>query len=795
MRRRAVLSTILRCAAGCLFLALSSAACDSGDGGSSADATVSDDTGQDAATDQEPAGDAHTNEDTAPEFLPDLCVPDCEPGYSCDEGFCAPNCALLCAGMECGTAGTDGECPCGDCGDCGDCQAPFCADGACGCEPEDGPCDDDDQCTEDDVCADGACIGLAEKNCDDGNACTADGCEEGFCWHDPGAMQDATCDDGNPCTGPDICAVGICAGPLLPPEEAPDGECLCEEDEDCAPIEDGDVCNGTLACVVPEDANSGTCQVDLATIPDCDDEIDCTADICEPQVGCQNTPDDGGCDDGVDCTVDVCDPVEGCQSSTDDGGCDDGVPCTVDVCDPVEGCLAAPDDGGCDDGIACTVENCDPVEGCLAAPDDGLCDDGVACTADACDPVEGCLATPDNALCDDGVACTNDVCEPLVGCQSTPDDMLCDDNVGCTLDHCDAVDGCEFIPSDPLCEDGIPCTADSCHPQDDCLHSPDDDLCDDGISCTLDACTPGQGCTHQPDHGFCADEFDCTVDSCDALQGCKYLTYDSLCDDNVDCTADACLAGQGCVFTPQDGTCDDGIGCTVDSCHPQNDCVNQPEDAICEDNNDCTADTCSPTLDCVHTPQNEGNNCGEGGAVCDGGECLFNCDGAGQWEWIDSKGIDTSHQIAQVIVPEDDGYLQSVELLIWASQAGGVLADLKIDVVTLSGGAPTGTVLQSASLSPWMLPTTPEEGLTFIFFNPAPPLTAGQPVALRLSSPGTTGGLPHNGYHWAVSCEAFGMPDVYPPGQLFTAGPGPWTAEACDAFFLLYLKQTSPCGE
>ena len=762
MRRYAVSTTILRYVVACLLLALSSVACDgSGAGGVGADAAVSDDRGgQDATTDQGPDDDAPAAEDTTPDLLPDLCDPDCagrtcgdngcggscgdcEPGYACEEGICAPNCALLCVGMECGTAGTDGECSCGDCGDCGDCQTPLCADGACGCEPVDGPCDDDDLCTEDDVCADGVCVGLTEKNCDDGNACTADGCEEGFCWHDPGAMQGAACDDGNPCTGPDICDAGTCGGPLLPPEEAPAGECLCDEDEDCAPLEDGDVCNGTLACVVPEDADNGTCQVDPATIPDCDDGIDCTADTCKPQGGCQNAPDDGLCDDGVDCTVDVCEPQSGCQNTTNDGLCDDGVPCTVDACDPMEGCLAAPDDGLCDDGVPCTVDGCDPTEGCLAAPDDGLCDDGVSCT----------------------------------------------------LDHCDAIDGCESLPSDPLCDDGIPCTADSCHPQDDCLHSPNDDLCDDEVSCTLDACTPGQGCTHQPNHGTCADSFDCTVDICDVLQGCQYQTYDSLCDDNVDCTADACLAGQGCVFTPQDGACDDGIGCTADSCHPVDGCVNQPQDAVCVDANDCTADTCSPTLDCVHTPQNEGSTCGDGGAICDGGECLYNCDGPGQWEWINSRGIDTSHQVAQVIVPETDGYLQSVDLLIWASQAGGVLADLKVDVVEMSGGTPTGTVLSSVSLQSWMLPTTSTEGTTFIFFDPSPPITAGQPVALRLSSPGTTWGLPINGYHWAVSCEAFGMPDVYPPGQLFTASPSPWASEACDAFFQLYLKQLTPCSD
>jgi hypothetical protein len=50
---------------------------------------------------------------------------------------------------------------------------------------------------------------------------------------------------------------------------------------------------------------------------DCDDNVDCTADSCDPFAGCENTPEDSACDDGIDCTVDSCDPVTGCSNAWD----------------------------------------------------------------------------------------------------------------------------------------------------------------------------------------------------------------------------------------------------------------------------------------------------------------------------------------------------------------------------------------------------------------------------------------------------------------------------------------------
>jgi hypothetical protein len=53
--------------------------------------------------------------------------------------------------------------------------------------------------------------------CDDGNACTVDGCDPASgCTAVPGS---GTCDDGNPCTAEDACSGGVCSGvPVVVPE-------------------------------------------------------------------------------------------------------------------------------------------------------------------------------------------------------------------------------------------------------------------------------------------------------------------------------------------------------------------------------------------------------------------------------------------------------------------------------------------------------------------------------------------------------------------------------------------------
>jgi subtilisin family serine protease len=106
----------------------------------------------------------------------------------------------------------------------------------------------------------------------------------------------------------------------------------CLSDAACS---DNNACNGIETC------RSGSC---VAGTPlNCDDANPCTADACDPLVGCLHTPAANGtaCSDGNACTV-----GDTCQAGVCAGGaavnCDDGDACTTDTCDPAAGCQHIP---------------------------------------------------------------------------------------------------------------------------------------------------------------------------------------------------------------------------------------------------------------------------------------------------------------------------------------------------------------------------------------------------------------------------------------------------------------------
>ncbi len=125
----------------------------------------------------------------------------------------------------------------------------------------------------------------------------------------------------------------------------------------------------------------------------CDDANPCTADTCQPKVGCVHVQLGSPCDDGNPCTAgDVCaagackagTAVSGCVCKPGAGqGCDDANPCTVDTCDAKLGCKHAPLAGGvaCDDGNACTSKTrCDG--GTCAPPPEAAVSDAGGATVD-----------------------------------------------------------------------------------------------------------------------------------------------------------------------------------------------------------------------------------------------------------------------------------------------------------------------------------------------------------------------------------------------------------------------------
>jgi hypothetical protein len=107
-------------------------------------------------------------------------------------------------------------------------------------------------------------------------------------------------------------------------------------------------------------------------------------DAAEARAPCAR---DSECDDNVACTVDRCDPSGRCSNTADDRACDDGLFCTgTERCALGRGCVRTP--LRCEDAVACTVDACDEAAGrCTATPDDGRCP-----ISHRCDAVDGCVA-------------------------------------------------------------------------------------------------------------------------------------------------------------------------------------------------------------------------------------------------------------------------------------------------------------------------------------------------------------------------------------------------------------------
>ena len=274
----------------------------------------------------------------------------CDSGGPCNKGSCSPSTGKCAYTAQDGFPCDDGN-PCsvdtvceGElckgkpnvCDDGLGCTADKC-DAVTGCAHDpiaDGnACDDGDPCTVQSACDGGACKNGKPNTCDDANDCTKDGCAANVgCGHEP--LNASPCDDGNICTGPDACDTGVCkAGGDL---------CVCKTNQDCAKLEDGDLCNGTLIC--KEEAGASKCVVDAATVVKCDDGNPCTKNSCDKQSGkcatenLQTSCDDKNvCTDGDKCGLDAKTNAYGCVPGAQKN-CDDSVDCTVDTCDTVKGC-------------------------------------------------------------------------------------------------------------------------------------------------------------------------------------------------------------------------------------------------------------------------------------------------------------------------------------------------------------------------------------------------------------------------------------------------------------------------
>jgi hypothetical protein len=345
--------------------------------------------------------------------------------------------------------------------------------------------------------------------CDDtGNECTAAECDPA-----DGQCKEEALDDGTECNG----GAGQCMG----------GECV-----------DNDLCEGV----------------------DCDDQNECTDDVCNPETGqCDYTPVDDGteCDGGAGmCVSGECMTAELCEGVE----CEDtGNECTTSTCNNQT--------GECDEMNVADGTECNGGSGACSngdCIDNNLCE-GVDCSSDndcvgdgACDPASGQCIPGDNLPADTN--CSGGVCDGNGACVECNDASQCPAGDQCNSASCDGnacgttpvMDGtvCDFQGT----EDGI-CEGGQCVEAPQCI-SPGD--CDDGNACTLESCDGGT-CVYEPLNGGSCDA--------DGVPGtCDNGACVGLCE-GVDCTSN-----NQCV---QDGECDEQSG----SCIPG---ANEPEGTPCD---------------------------------------------------------------------------------------------------------------------------------------------------------------------------------------------------------------------
>ena len=500
------------------------------------------------------------------------------------------------------------------CEDGNECTEDVC-NGDSGCSNavlESGSCDDENPCTVADHCEMGGCIGDPVE-CDDQNPCTDNLCTAtGGCEY---PSNSAPCDDSDPCTLADQCVDGECGGVQV--------SCGCQVDDDCAALEDGNLCNGVLHCNL--DKLPYQCEVTADSVVTCPEPegpgIACLQTACDPVDGqCKFAPvaDGQPCDDQSACTLaDACFDGE-CNGSLP-ANCADANPCTEDFCDPETGCVHLNSGLSCQDGDACTVgDTCLEGECVSGAVKD--CNDSNPCTNDACDPVAGCVHNLLAGSCDDGNQCTTDD-KCVNGICTGSGIMDCDDANNCTKDLCLPGGGCSHVAVVGPCDDGNGCTLFDYCQNGDCVPG-QQKICDDSNDCTTDSCVGGI-CLFASTSGDCDDQSACTADdACINGQCVGQVGVD--CDDSNPCTSEHCDPAVGCVYSLNGNPCDDGNPCTtVDACNDGGCTGGEPLD--CDDDNECTLDNCSPDVGCKHTPWESGcddNNPCTTGDLCDQGLCI-----------------------------------------------------------------------------------------------------------------------------------------------------------------------------
>ncbi|MSP92182.1 MAG: hypothetical protein EXR79_10330 [Myxococcales bacterium] len=524
-------------------------------------------------------------------------------------------------------------------------------------------CDDGKPCTAADHCVAGDCIGIPKLCLDeDNNPCTLEVCDtvKGCPAKGKGAYSalDTPCSDDNKCTVGDACdLVGQCKSGV-------NNKCECTKNDDCKPFDDGNPCNGTLAC------KFNTCVVDTKTIVTCptDKDTACQTSLCAPatgKCGVAQKSDGLACDDGSSCTFpDLC---EGGLCKAAAVKCNDGNSCTTDSCDPKAGCKNDANAVLCNDGDKCTSADTCTNGACTGNPSKELC----ACTTDNdcpndADKCNGALACVSNTcvltlgsavVCPLSGPCTVVACNPLTGqcvAQDKAPGEPCDDGSACTFGDKCGPDGKCSEAKKVVCADGNPCTDEACLADVGCVVSYNQAPCNDADYCTApDTCVQGK-CVGVGTACQCEEDADCakkdfTSDKCAGIAIYQCDTVSKQCEEKTQAVPKVCAApgDNPCVFAacdPKSGQCDtkpkaDGLTCSDgDPCSTKDKCtfgvckgVGAIETGQCDDGNPCTADICESkaTPDtCKHDSSLlEGGACSDGSActkadLCKNGKCF-----------------------------------------------------------------------------------------------------------------------------------------------------------------------------
>ena len=475
--------------------------------------------------------------------------------------------------------------------------------------------------------------------CDPGQdtACLVNTCapQTGKCAPKPTA-ENTPCKDGDACTYDDRCKAGTCTGAAA----------VCCTNADCAPQDDGKLCNGTKFCEAPG-SKDAKCTFNPATVKDCSavGQAPCLVGACVEVVdlagkststACQAVPAPGAltCDDGKACTTgDVCQngsckgTQTGCCEDADCAKDEDGDACNGRLfCNKQSGkCLVNPATKvACPTGADtdCVHNSCAKATGVcsmLADKDGSTCSDGNLCTGgDTCKD-GACYANPDLA---NACTCTEDVaCAPFEDKSVCNGTLFCDKTAGaCVLNPATVV----------LCDatDDLPCRTNTCHPDTGaCAMADRDDgaLCDDGNPCTVSERCQTAGNTASkcisdaavPSPCACTATADCAKfedgDACNGTLFCNGQT--GLCAPdpasvvvcqsagNSKCRKNLCdtKTGQCALLDLPNGTnCEDGDACTKAAGCKDGECAGLAG-VSCNDGNVCTNDVCDPIKGCVNT--------------------------------------------------------------------------------------------------------------------------------------------------------------------------------------------------